>query len=118
MVKKWIYFQISNQEVNRIESLFSDSFDLIQEAVRRIERTLRQMRDETLSMAIDDLDNSRWNNLREQRLALEREVTNVHARYMETKTELNDTLANLESNLTEALTGQVRKNPIQIFDLL
>lgn len=95
--------------MNRIERLFSDSFDLVQEAVRRIERTLRQMRDDTLSMAINDLDNARWSNLRDQAQNLESEANSVQARYQEAKTELNDVLTNLESNLLEALTGQVQE---------
>lgn len=96
--------------MNRIENLFNESFDLIQEAVRRIERTLRTLRDETLPRAINDLDNARWNDFRNQRAAVEVEANNVQLRFADAKDELSSTLANLESNLIEAVTGQVRKD--------
>lgn len=83
---------------------------MIQEAVRRIERTLRMLRDETLPRAINDLDNARWNDFRNQRAAVEQEANNVQLRFADAKDELSRTLANLESNLIEAVTGQVRKD--------
>jgi len=93
--------------VNRIQQLFSDSFDIIQESVRRIERALRKLRDEILIAVIDDLDNSRWNNLRDQAQKMKDEITNVHALYQTAREDLDSNLANIETNLTEVLTGQV-----------
>lgn len=68
------------------------------------------LRDETLPRAINDLDNARWNDFRNQRAAVEQEANNVQLRFADAKDELSRTLANLESNLIEAVTGQVRKD--------
>jgi len=95
--------------VNRIQQLFKDSFDIIQESVRRIERALRDLRTEIMIAVIEDLDNSRWNNLRDQAQRMNEEITRVHALYQSARQDLDSNLTNIETNLTDVLTGQVSK---------
>jgi uncharacterized protein involved in exopolysaccharide biosynthesis len=102
--------------VTAIQTQFATSFTLIQDGIRSVEQVLRET-DRTLVRIVQDLDESNWNNLRQQDSKLRDEIALIDSRYAASKDDINTNNAQLEASLNEVLVGQVMKGTSSIPEL-
>jgi len=102
----FIRTQISSTNVTDIQTQFSSSFSLIQQGIRSVRQTLEESSG-TLERIIEDLDNSRWNNLVQQDRRLREEIAAIDSSYAQSKDDINASNLGLDNSLISVLDGQV-----------